>query len=43
MLFKLGNKIEEERGQSFWKMIDTVLVENKNYMRAELYILILSL
>ena len=37
MLLELSNKVEEkERGQSFWKMNDTVLVENKNYIREEL-------
>ena len=37
MLLELSNKIEEkERGQSFWKMNDTILVENKNYIREEL-------
>ena len=37
MLLELSNKVEEkERGQSFWKMNDTVLVENENYIREEL-------
>ena len=36
MLLDLSNKVEKERGQSFWKMNDTVLVENKNYIREEL-------
>ena len=33
MLLELSNKIEKERGESFWKMNDTILVENKNYIR----------
>ena len=37
MLLELNNETEEkERGQSFWKMNDTILVENKNYIREEL-------
>ena len=37
MFLQLSNKIEEkERGQSVWKMNDTILVKNKNYIREQL-------
>ena len=37
MLLELSNKSEEkERGQSFWKMNDAILLPNKEYIKTEI-------